>query len=60
VALAYAITIHKSRGSQFPAVVIPLAAQRYLLPQRNLVYTGITRGTKLVVVVANGRQHWSP
>jgi exodeoxyribonuclease V alpha subunit len=51
VALAYAITIHKSQGSEFPAVVIPLAMQQYLLLQRNLVYTGITRGKKLVVLV---------
>jgi exodeoxyribonuclease V alpha subunit len=51
VALAYAITIHKSQGSEFPAVVIPLAMQQYLLLQRNLVYTGITRGRRLVVVI---------
>ena len=51
VALAYAITIHKSQGSEFPAVVIPLATQQYLLLQRNLVYTGITRGKKLVVLI---------
>ena len=51
VALAYAITIHKSQGSEFPAVVIPLAMQQYLLLQRNLVYTGITRGKELVVVI---------
>jgi len=51
VALAYAITIHKSQGSEFPVVVIPLAMQQYLLLQRNLVYTGITRGKKLVVVI---------
>jgi exodeoxyribonuclease V alpha subunit len=51
VSLAYAITIHKSQGSEFPAVVIPLATQHYLLLQRNLVYTGITRGKKLVVLV---------
>ncbi len=43
VSLAYAITIHKSQGSEFPAVVIPLAMQQYLLLQRNLVYTGMTR-----------------
>jgi len=55
VALAYAITIHKSQGSEFPAVVIPLAMQQYLLLQRNLVYTGITRGKKLVVVVGQPR-----
>ena len=51
VSLAYAITIHKSQGSEFPVVVIPLATQHYLLLQRNLVYTGITRGKKLVVVI---------
>ena len=51
VSLAYAITIHKSQGSEFPAVVIPLAIQQYMLLQRNLVYTGITRGKKLVVLI---------
>jgi ATP-dependent exoDNAse (exonuclease V) alpha subunit len=44
IALAYAITIHKSQGSEFPAVVIPLATQHYMLLQLNLVYTGTTRG----------------
>jgi exodeoxyribonuclease V alpha subunit len=51
VSLAYAIMIHKSQGSEFPAVVTPLAMQQYLLLQRNLVYTGITRGKKLVVLI---------
>lgn len=51
VSLAYAITIHKSQGSEFPAVVIPLAMQQFLLLQRNLVYTGITRGKKLVLMI---------
>jgi exodeoxyribonuclease V alpha subunit len=51
VALAYAITIHKSQGSEFPAVVIPLAMQQYMLLQRNLIYTGITRGKKMVVLI---------
>ena len=51
VALAYAITVHKSQGSEFPAVVMPLAMQQYLLLQRNLIYTGITRGKKLVVLI---------
>ncbi len=54
VSLAFAITIHKSQGSEFPVVVIPLATQHYLLLQRNLVYTGITRGKKLVVL--NGQR----
>jgi exodeoxyribonuclease V alpha subunit len=51
LALAYAITIHKSQGSEFPAVVIALAMQHYLLLQRNLVYTGVTRGKQLVMLV---------
>lgn len=51
LALAYAITVHKAQGSEFPAIVIPLATQHYLLLQRNLVYTGITRGKKLVVLI---------
>ncbi len=51
LALAYAITIHKSQGSEFPAVVIPIATQHYMLLQRNLLYTAVTRGKKLVVLV---------
>lgn len=50
VSLAYAITIHKSQGSEFPAVVIPLTTQHFLLLQRNLLYTGITRGRQFVVL----------
>lgn len=55
LSLAYAITIHKSQGSEFPAVVIPLATQHYLLLQRNLVYTGVTRGKQLVMVVGQSK-----
>ena len=55
VSLAYAITIHKSQGSEFPAVVIPVAMQHYMLLQRNLVYTAITRGRKMVVLVGQKR-----
>jgi len=51
VSLAYAITIHKSQGSEFPAVVIPMAMQHYMLLQRNLIYTGITRAKRLLVLV---------
>src|SRR5208282_639416 len=51
VSLAYAITIHKSQGSEFPCVVTPLAMQQYMLLQRNLIYTGVTRGRKLVVLI---------
>ena len=51
IALAYAITIHKAQGSEFPAVVIPLATQHYMLLQRNLIYTGVTRGKRLLVLI---------
>jgi exodeoxyribonuclease V alpha subunit len=51
VVLAYAISIHKSQGSEYPAVVIPILTQHYVLLQRNLIYTGVTRGRKLVVLV---------
>ena len=49
--LAYAITIHKSQGSEFPAVVIPVSAQHYIMLQRNLIYTGVTRGKRVVVLI---------
>lgn len=51
--LAYACSIHKSQGSEYPAVVIPLMEQHYMLLQRNLLYTGVTRGKKLVVIVGS-------
>ena len=68
---AYAATIHKSQGSEYPAVVIPVMTQHYTMLQRNLLYTGVTRGRKLVVLVgqkravaiavknAAGRRRWS-
>jgi exodeoxyribonuclease V alpha subunit len=68
---AYAATIHKSQGSEYPAVVIPVMTQHYAMLQRNLLYTGITRGTRLVVLVGqkkavaiavrnvSGRRRWS-
>ena len=49
--LSYAVTIHKSQGSEYPCVVIPLHMQHYRLLQRNLLYTAITRGRKLVILV---------
>jgi exodeoxyribonuclease V alpha subunit len=49
--LAYATTIHKSQGSEYPAVVIPLTTEHYVMLQRNLVYTGVTRGKRLVVLI---------
>ena len=51
LSLAYVLSIHKSQGSEFPCVVIPLHTQHYLMLQRNLLYTAVTRGKKLVVLV---------
>ena len=71
VSLAYATTIHKSQGSEYPAVVIPVVTQHYAMLQRNLLYTGLTRGKRLVVLIGQrkavgiavrgvqGRRRWS-
>jgi exodeoxyribonuclease V alpha subunit len=71
LALAYATTIHKAQGSEYPAVVIPLTTEHYPMLQRRLIYTAITRGRRLVVVVgpkkalgiavgqATARRRWS-
>ena len=68
---AYATTIHKSQGSEYPAVVIPLTTQHYPMLKRNLIYTAVTRGRRLVVIVGqkkavaiavknvSGRRRWS-
>ncbi|MCB2178649.1 ATP-dependent RecD-like DNA helicase [bacterium] len=53
--LAYAISVHKAQGSEFPAVVVPLLTHHYMMLQRNLLYTGITRARKLCVLVTNPR-----
>ena len=55
VALAYAMTIHKSQGSEYPAVVIPVSTQHYVMLKRNLLYTAITRARRLVVLVGQPR-----
>jgi exodeoxyribonuclease V alpha subunit len=67
----YAVTIHKSQGSEYPAVAIPIMTQHYAMLRRNLLYTGVTRGKKLVVLVGqkkavaiavrnvSGRRRWS-
>nr|WP_246849707.1 ATP-dependent RecD-like DNA helicase [Rubellimicrobium arenae] len=52
---AYAVTVHKSQGSEYPAVVIPVMTQHYSLLQRNLLYTGVTRGKRLVVLVGQAK-----
>ena len=51
--LAYAVSVHKAQGSEYPCVVIPLLTQHYILLQRNLLYTAITRGKRLVIVVGS-------
>ncbi len=51
--LAYAVSVHKAQGSEYPCVVVPLLTQHYILLQRNLLYTAITRGKKLVIVVGS-------
>ena len=53
--LCYATTIHKSQGSEYPVVVIPVSTQHYMMLKRNLIYTGITRGKRLVVLVGQKR-----
>jgi exodeoxyribonuclease V alpha subunit len=52
IALACATSIHKAQGSEYSAVVIPMAMQHFMLLERNLFYTGVTRGKQLVVVIA--------
>jgi exodeoxyribonuclease V alpha subunit len=52
---AYATTIHKSQGSEYPAVVIPVTTQHYAMLARNLIYTAVTRGRSLVVMVGESR-----
>ena len=48
---AYAVSVHKSQGSEYPVVIIPVLTQHYLLLQRNLIYTAVTRGRQLVILV---------
>jgi exodeoxyribonuclease V alpha subunit len=50
---AYAVSVHKSQGSEYAAVIIPIVTQHYILLQRNLIYTAVTRGKKLVVMVGS-------
>ena len=51
ISLAYAISVHKSQGSEYPAVILPIMTQHFVLLQRNLLYTAITRGKKLVIII---------
>ena len=52
---AYAISVHKSQGSEYPCVVIPVATQHYMMLQRNLLYTAVTRAKKLVILAGTRR-----
>jgi exodeoxyribonuclease V alpha subunit len=70
VVLTYATTTHKSQGSEYPAVVIPVTTQHYMMLKRNLLYTGVTRGKRLVILLGqkkavaiavkhvSGRRRW--
>jgi len=51
ITLAFATTIHKSQGSEYPIVILPVFMQHYIMLSRNLIYTGVTRARKLVIVV---------
>jgi exodeoxyribonuclease V alpha subunit len=51
ITIAYAISVHKSQGSEYPAVIVPLVTQHYVLLQRNLLYTAMTRGKKMVILI---------
>jgi exodeoxyribonuclease V alpha subunit len=53
--LAYAVSVHKSQGSEYPVVIMPILTQHYILLQRNLIYTAVTRGRNLVVMVGSRR-----
>ena len=53
--LAYAVSVHKSQGSEYPAVIMPVVTQHYLLLQRNLIYTGLTRARELAVLIGSSK-----
>ena len=53
ITIAYAISVHKSQGSEYPAVIMPLVTQHYVMLQRNLLYTAMTRGQKLVILIGS-------
>jgi exodeoxyribonuclease V alpha subunit len=53
IALAWSVTIHKSQGSEYPVVIMPLYTQHYMMLSRNLLYTGLTRAKKLAIIVGS-------
>nr|WP_265584633.1 MULTISPECIES: ATP-binding domain-containing protein [unclassified Coleofasciculus] len=53
ITLAWAVTIHKSQGSEYPVVILPLYTQHYLMLSRNLLYTGLTRAKKLAILIGS-------
>ena len=55
ITLAYAVTIHKSQGSEFPVVIMPITTAHYMMLQRNLIYTGMTRAKKMLILIGNDK-----
>jgi exodeoxyribonuclease V alpha subunit len=53
LSLAYSVTVHKAQGSEFPCIVMPVLTQQYIMLQRNLLYTAITRAQQICVLVGN-------
>ncbi len=51
ITLAYAVSVHKSQGSEYPCVILPLTTSHYMMLQRNLLYTAITRASQLMVII---------
>jgi exodeoxyribonuclease V alpha subunit len=58
VVLAYAISVHKSQGSEYPVVIFPVTTQHFMLLQRNLIYTGMTRAKRLVILIGTKKALW--
>ena len=59
LALAWAVTVHKSQGSEYPVVIFPVFMQHYVLLSRNLLYTGLTRAKQLAILVGATQSHWT-
>jgi exodeoxyribonuclease V alpha subunit len=55
ISIAYAISVHKSQGSEYPAVIVPMMTQHFIMLQRNLLYTAMTRGRKLVILIGTSK-----
>jgi exodeoxyribonuclease V alpha subunit len=55
LALAYAISVHKSQGSEYPVIILPLVTQHYVMLQRNLLYTALTRARQMVILIGSAK-----